>query len=152
MNNLCGRRKSLSFRFHEIATQARNDKVFRLRPKRKPIRSVLINGLCIFENVTKPPTASLWSGLFDVHSFKGHLFTDCACSERTYSRYVQLRRRNTSRNGGEQISAELASHTSPFCNDYNKLQSFAFWSLCSFSHTPKTALSSLLLTPKFACF
>ena len=42
-------------------------------------------------------------------------------SERTYKRYVQLRRRNTSRNGGE-----LTSHTSPFCNDYNKLQSFAF--------------------------
>ena len=85
MNN-CGRgrRKSLSFRFHEIATQARNDKVFGLRPKRKPIRSVLINGMCIFENVTKPPTASLWSGLFDVHSFKGHLFTECAYSKRTY--------------------------------------------------------------------
>ncbi len=29
-------------------------------------------------------------------------------------------------------NAELTSHTSPFCNDYNKLQSFAFWSLCSF--------------------
>ena len=55
-----------------------------------------------------------------------------ANSERTYKRNVQLRRRNTSRNGGEQISAELASHTSPFCNDYNPLQSFAFWSLCSF--------------------
>ena len=53
-------------------------------------------------------------------------------SERTYKRTLQLRRRKTSRNGGEQISAELTSHTSPFCNDYNKLQSFAFWSLCSF--------------------
>ena len=53
-------------------------------------------------------------------------------SERTYKRTVQLRRWKTSRNGGEQISAELTSHTSPFCNDYNKLQSFAFWSLCSF--------------------
>ena len=49
-------------------------------------------------------------------------------------------------------NAELTSHTSPFCNDYNKLQSFAFWSLCSFSHTPKTALSSFLLAHKFACF
>ena len=55
-----------------------------------------------------------------------------AYSERTYKRTVQLRRWKTSRNGGEQISAELTSHTSPFCNDYNKLQSFAFWSLCSF--------------------
>ncbi len=33
--------------------------------------------------------------------------------------------------GGEQISAELTSQ-SPFCNDYNPLQSFAFRSLCSF--------------------
>ena len=29
-------------------------------------------------------------------------------------------------------NAELTSHTSPFGNDYNKLQPFAFWSLCSF--------------------
>ena len=58
-----GRRKNLSFRFHEIATQARNDKVFELRPKRKPIRSVLIHGMCDFKDVIKPPTASLWSGL-----------------------------------------------------------------------------------------
>ena len=56
------------------------------------------------------------------------------------------------RKANAEISAELTSHTSPFCNDYNKLQSFAFWSLCSFSHTPKTALSSFLLTLKFACF
>ena len=37
------------------------------------------------------------------------------------------------RKANAEISAELTSHTSPFCNDYNKLQSFAFWSLCSFS-------------------
>ena len=55
---------------------------------RKPIRSVLINGMCIFE--------------------------------------VSVRKANA------EISAELTSHTSPFCNDYNPLQSFAFWSLCSF--------------------
>ena len=55
---------------------------------RKPIRSVLINGMCIFE--------------------------------------MSVRKANA------EISAELTSHTSPFCNDYNKLQSFAFWSLCSF--------------------
>ena len=36
------------------------------------------------------------------------------------------------RKANAEISAELTSHTSPFCNDYNKLQSFAFWSLCSF--------------------
>ena len=77
-------------------------------PKRKLIRSVLINEMCLFE--------------------------------------VSVRKANA------EISAELASHTSPFCNDYNKLQSFAFRSLCSFSHTPKTALSSFLLTHKFACF
>ena len=70
--------------------------------------------------------------LFKEHLFKEHLFTECAYSKRTYKRNVRLQRWNTSRNGGEQISAELTSHTSPFCNDYNKLQSFAFWSLCSF--------------------
>ena len=69
---------------------------------------------------------------FAVHLFKEHLFTECTYSKRTYKRNVRLQRWNTSRNGGEQISAELTSHTSPFCNDYNKLQSFAFWSLCSF--------------------
>ena len=57
-----------------------NDKVFRLRPKRTPIRSVLINVMWNFEDVTKPPTASLWSGLFDVHSFKG-----------TYTRTLPIR-------------------------------------------------------------
>ena len=57
------RKNGLLFRFHEIATQARNDKVFELRPKRKPIRSVLIHGMCDFKDVIKPPTASLWSGL-----------------------------------------------------------------------------------------
>ena len=66
--------KSLSFRFHEIATpnkSARNDKVFLLRPKRKLIRSVLINGMCNFKDVTKPPTASLWSGLLMYTHSKG---------------------------------------------------------------------------------
>ena len=57
-------------------------------PKRKLIRSVLINEMCLFE--------------------------------------VSVRKANA------EISAELASHTSPFCNDYNKPQSFAFRSLCSF--------------------
>ena len=32
-------------------------------PKRKPICSELINGMCNLQDVTKPPTASLWSGL-----------------------------------------------------------------------------------------
>ena len=59
-------------------------------PKRKPIRSALIKGMCDFENGTRAATAASKS------------------------------------------NAELTSHTSPFCNDYNKLQSFAFWSLCSF--------------------
>ncbi len=77
--------------------------------------------MCDFEDLTNPPTASLWSGLLTFTYSRG------TYSRGTYSRTVQLQRRNTSRNGGEQISAELKSHTSPFCNDYNKLQSFAFW-------------------------
>ena len=56
------------------------------------------------------------------------------------------------RKANAEISAELTSHTSPFCNDYNPLQSLAFWSLCSFSHTPKIALSSFLLSPKLLVF
>ena len=57
-----------------------NDKVFRLRPKRKPIQSALINGMCDFKDVTKPPTASLWSGLFT--------FTH---SRDTYTRTLSIR-------------------------------------------------------------
>ena len=120
------------------------------KPYPKACAGVLINGLCDFEDVTKPPTASLWSGLL--------MYTH---SRDTYSRTVLVRSvlingmcnfEVSVRKANAEISAELTSHTSPFCNDYNKLQSFAFWSLCSFSHTPKTALSSFLLTLKFACF
>ena len=74
MNN-CGTGAEKVCRF--VSTRffdcAQNDKVFRLRPKRKLIRGVLINGMCNFKDVTTPPTASLWSGLFDVHLFKRHL-------------------------------------------------------------------------------
>ena len=59
-------------------------------PKRKSIQSVLINGMCNFEDGTRAATAASKS------------------------------------------SVGLTSHTSPFCNDYNKLQLFAFWFLCSF--------------------
>ena len=69
MNNCgCWRRKSLSFRFHEIATQARNDKVFGLRPKRKPIRSVLINGMCIFGVSVRKANAEISAELDDCTS------------------------------------------------------------------------------------
>ena len=40
------------------------------KPYSKACAGVLINEICIFEDVTKPPTASLWSGLFDVHSLR----------------------------------------------------------------------------------
>ena len=73
---------------------------FIINNEQKPIRSVLINGMCDFEDVIKPPTASLWSGLL--------MYTH---SRDTYSRTVQLKRRNTSRNGGEQISAEQGGCT-----------------------------------------
>ncbi len=35
-----------------------NDKVFRLRQKRTPIRSALINGMCDFEDGTRAATAA----------------------------------------------------------------------------------------------
>ena len=53
-----GRRKSLSFRFHEILRQAQDDNVFGLRPKWKLIQGVLINGLCLFEDGTRAATAA----------------------------------------------------------------------------------------------
>ena len=55
---LIGRRKSLSFRFHEILRQAQDDNVFGLRPKWKLIQGVLINGLCLFEEGTRAATAA----------------------------------------------------------------------------------------------
>ena len=39
---------------------------------------------------------------------------------------MYIRRRNWSRKAATVSNAELTSHTSPFCNDYNKLQPFAF--------------------------
>ena len=99
----------------------RNDKDFRLRPKWKPIRSVLINGLCNFEDVTKPPTASLWRGLFDVHSFKEHLYTHSAHSKWSYTRTLLIRSvlingmclfKVSVRKANAEISAELDGCTS----------------------------------------
>ena len=121
-------------------------------PETKTCAGVLINRLCNFEGVTKPPTARLWSGLLT--------FTH---SRDTYSRTVLIRSAlingmcifedgTRAATAASKSSVGLTSHTSPFCNDYNPSQSFAFWSLCSFSHTPKTALSSFLLSHKFACF
>ena len=71
-------------------------------------------------------------------------------SERTYTRYVPIR--SASRNGGENMSAELSSHTSSFCFNHNKLQLFAL-ALCAPLPTwQKTSLSSLIYKHKFACF
>ena len=53
-----GRRKSLSFRFHEILRQAQDDNVFGLRPKWKLIQGVLINGMCNFKDGTRAATAA----------------------------------------------------------------------------------------------
>ena len=59
MNNCgTGAKKSLSFRFHEILREAQDDIIFVLRPKRKSIRSVLINEICYFENGTRAAMAA----------------------------------------------------------------------------------------------
>ena len=42
-------------------------------------------------------------------------------SDGTYTRNLHIRRRISSRNGGEHWSAELSSHTSSFCFNHNKL-------------------------------
>ena len=81
-----GRRKSLSFRFHEILRQAQDDNVFGLRPKWKLIQGVLINGLCLFEEGTRAATAASKSNAeLDEKSA-----SDCA---------VLLRSRRTKRGG-----------------------------------------------------
>ena len=54
----CGRRKSWPFVSTRFFDFAQNDKVFILRPKRKLVRSVLINGMCIFEDGTRTATAA----------------------------------------------------------------------------------------------
>ena len=76
-----GRKIKLTFRFHEIATQARNDKVFGLRPKRSLIRSALINGMCDFEDGTRAAAHEIDERSYAEHLFKVCLFTECACSE-----------------------------------------------------------------------
>ena len=127
-----------------------NDKVFRLRPKRTPIRSVLINVMWNFEDVTKPPTASLWSGLFDVHSFKEHLFTECAYSKRTYKRNVLIRNKRSQGERRDKCRAYVTHK--PILQ---RLQQVAIVCLLVFVFLfphAKTALSSFLLTRKFACF
>ena len=71
--------------------------------------------MCNFEDVTKPPTASLWSGLLTFTHLRG-----------TYSRNVLIRSvlihemRNfedgtRAATVASKSSAELTSHTSPFC-------------------------------------
>ena len=121
-------------------------------PKRKLIRSVLISIMSYSKTwQNRRPRAC------------GAVFLTFTHSRDTYSRTVLIRSAlingmcifedgTRAATAASKSSVGLTSHTSPFCNDYNKLQSFAFWSLCSFSHTPKTALSSFLLTHKFACF
>ena len=49
-----GRKKSLSFRFHEILRQAQDDRVFGLRPKRKLIQSVPIHGFAYSKTEHEP--------------------------------------------------------------------------------------------------
>ena len=71
-------------------------------------------------------------------------------SERTYTRYVPIR--SASRNGGENMSAELSSHTSSFCFNHNKLQLFALALCAPLPTRQKTSLSSLIYKHKFACF
>ena len=79
-------------------------------PKRKLIRSALINGMCLFKDGTR-------------------------AARRRANRASDLRHTQT----------RFATITTS-CNRMH-------FGLCApFSHTPKTALSSFLLTHKFACF
>ena len=59
MNNFgTGAEKVYRFASTRSFDCAQNDKVFYLRPKRKPIWSVLINGMCDFEDGTRAATAA----------------------------------------------------------------------------------------------
>ena len=62
---------------------ALNDKVFGLRPKRKLIRSILINGMCDFEDGIGAATAASKSsvGLDDCTSMRGVLLRSCHAGE-----------------------------------------------------------------------
>ena len=73
------------------------------------------------------------------HQFKVCLLTECACSK-------------CEPQGGENMSAELSSHTSSFCFNHNKLQLFALALCAPLPTRQKTSLSSLIYKHKFACF
>ena len=73
--------KRLGFRFHEIATQVRKDKVFGLRPKRSLIRSVLINGLCIFGVSVRKANAEISAELDGCTRMRGVLLRSCHAGE-----------------------------------------------------------------------
>ena len=100
----------------------------------QPIRSVLIHGMCLFKN-----------------EFRTQKLTR-TISDGTYTRNLHIRRRISSRNGGEPWSAELSSHTSSFCFNHNKLQLFALALCAPLPTRQKTSLSSLIYKHKFACF
>ena len=65
-------------------------------PKRKLIRSVLINGICLFEDEMKPPSALLAERTFNVHLFKAFLYN-----------YSVLSKTEHEPQGGEEANAEL---------------------------------------------
>ena len=72
------------------------------------------------------------------HQFKVCFLTECACSK-------------CEPQGGENMSAELSSHTSSFCFNHNKLQLFALALCAPLPTRQKTSLSSLIYKHKFAC-
>ena len=83
--------------------------------------------------------ACLHASGYNVHLFKVYLLTECA--------YLKCEPQ-----GGENMSAELSSHTSSFCFNHNKLQLFALALCAPLPTRQKTSLSSLIYKHKFACF
>ncbi len=65
-------------------------------PKRKLIRSLLVHGMCDFEDEIKTAVRELAERTFDEHSFKAYLLTVCAYSKTEHEPQ-----------GGEPMSAEL---------------------------------------------
>ena len=74
-------------------------------PKRKLVRRLLINGMRDFEDKIKTAVRDYIADFFNAHLFKAFLYNYSALSQTKHEPQ-----------GGEPMSAELSSRTSPFAS------------------------------------
>ena len=119
--------KSLSFRFHEILRYSQDDRLFWLRPKENEFGAYLL---------TDCASSKTWQNRRPRAC--GAVFLTFTHSRDTYTRNVLIQSalvngmclfRVSVRKANAEISAELASHTSPFCK---RLQQVAIICLLAF--------------------